>query len=77
MKLLDGGNVYTSFYTDDEGKKNKFFEIKKKFDGKPKNKAGNTILFVWKGKYTQTKNGPVCKRNLRESMIWLLHLELM
>jgi hypothetical protein len=43
MKLLDGKGSYSSYYTDDEGKKNKFFEIKKKFDNEPKNKTGNSI----------------------------------
>ena len=43
MKLLDGKTSYTSYYTDNEGKKNKYYEIKKKFDGNPKNKPGNAI----------------------------------
>lgn len=43
MNLLGENNSFTSYYTDDNGKKNKFFEIKKKFDGMPKNKTGNSI----------------------------------
>ena len=43
MNMLDDNKSVASYYTDDEGRKNKFFEIVKKFDGKPKNAAGNSI----------------------------------
>lgn len=36
-------DVFTSYYTDENGKKNKFFEIKKKFNGSLQNKTGNSI----------------------------------
>ena len=42
LKKLDK-DIYTSYYTDENGKKNKFFEIKKKFKGKLKNNTGNSI----------------------------------
>ena len=43
MNMLSNNKSAAAYYTDDEGKKNKFFEIVKKFDGNPKNKAGNSI----------------------------------
>ena len=51
LTLFDGervmerfkNGVFTSYYTDEEGKKNKFCEIKKKFDGPLKNKTENNI----------------------------------
>jgi SAM-dependent methyltransferase len=33
MKILNNKNIYTSMYTDDEGSRQKFFEIIKKFEG--------------------------------------------
>ena len=43
MALLGDKKVYTSFYTDDEGQRRKFFEIVKKFDGGVDNKPGLAI----------------------------------
>jgi hypothetical protein len=43
MNLLNGKDTYTSFYTDDEGQRSKFFEIIKKFDGELDDKPGQTI----------------------------------
>lgn len=43
VKMLGDNNKYTSFYTDDEGKKVKFFEIVKKFEGNLENKPGQPI----------------------------------
>jgi len=43
MKLLDGNDKYTSYYTDDEGKKVKFFEIIKKFQDKYDHTTGKSI----------------------------------
>jgi len=43
MNMLGDNKSVASYYTDDEGRKNKFFEIVKKFDNKPKNAAGNSI----------------------------------
>lgn len=43
MTLLNNKTVFTSYYTDDEGQRAKFFEIVKKFDGEVKNEPGLTI----------------------------------
>ena len=43
MKMLGENDTYTSFYTDEEGKKRIFYEIVKKFDGKYDNKIGRAI----------------------------------
>ena len=43
MKLLNGNDTYTSFFTDDEGKKVKFFEIVKKFEGNYNGEIGKGI----------------------------------
>ena len=43
MKLLNGNDTYTSFFTDDEGKKVKFFEIVKKFEGNYNDEIGKGI----------------------------------
>ena len=43
MKLLNGKMSYTSYYTDDNGQKNKFFEIVKKFDNQLEDKPGQAI----------------------------------
>ena len=43
MKLLDGKDKYTSYYTDEDGNKMKFFEIIKKFKGELENKPGLPI----------------------------------
>merc|ERR1712146_294838 len=58
MKLLDGKNQYTSYYTDDDGKKIKFFEIVKKFSGDIQDKPGQSIdvhcsWFMDEGKYQE------------------------
>jgi hypothetical protein len=41
--LLNGKQSFTSFYTDDEGQRAKFFEIVKKFEGDVKDEPGNAI----------------------------------
>ena len=41
--VLNNKPVFTSYYTDDEGQRAKFFEIVKKFDGEVKNEPGLTI----------------------------------
>jgi hypothetical protein len=43
MNLLNGKDIYTSYYTDEDGKKNKFFEIVKKFSHDIKDEPGNMI----------------------------------
>ncbi len=43
MKLLGDKDVYTSYYTDDNGEKLKLFEITKKFQGAFKDEPGQTI----------------------------------
>jgi len=44
MKLLSGKDIYTSWYTDDNGQRTKFFEIIKKFDGDfNDNKTGQSL----------------------------------
>jgi hypothetical protein len=43
LNLLNGKQSYTSFYTNDEGQRSKFFEIVKKFDGDVKDEPGNSI----------------------------------
>uniref|UniRef100_A0A6C0H7I9 mRNA cap 0 methyltransferase domain-containing protein n=1 Tax=viral metagenome TaxID=1070528 RepID=A0A6C0H7I9_9ZZZZ len=43
MKLLNGNENYTSMYTDEEGKRQKFFEIIKKFNGELQNISGQAI----------------------------------
>ena len=55
-KLLDGNNSYAYQYTDEEGNRNKLFEIVKKYDGKVKDKPGQSIdvLMGWiNDKYNQ------------------------
>lgn len=43
MKMLDGKDKYTSYYTDENGSKMKLFEIVKKFKGDLENKPGQPI----------------------------------
>ena len=43
LNLLNGKTSYTSWYTDDEGQRSKFFEIIKKFEGDIKDEPGNAI----------------------------------
>ena len=43
LTLLNGNSVYTSYYTDEDGKRNKFFEIAKKFNGELTDEPGNMI----------------------------------
>ena len=43
MTLLNGKDTYTSWYTDEEGQRNKFFEISKKFEGDIKDSPGQAI----------------------------------
>ena len=42
-ELLAGQNTFTSWYTDDDGQRKKFFEIIKKFDGELKNEPNQAI----------------------------------
>lgn len=43
MELMGDKNTYTSYYTDEDGNKVKFFEIVKKFTGKLTDKPGQAI----------------------------------
>ena len=43
MKQLDGKDTFTSYYTSDEGKRCKFFEIVKRFEGDVKDIPGQKI----------------------------------
>jgi hypothetical protein len=43
MKLLNNKDTYTSYYTSEDGQRNKFFEIIKKFEGELKDDIGQTI----------------------------------
>jgi len=43
MKLLAGKDINTSWYTDDDGQRRKFFEIIKKFDGELKDDVNMSI----------------------------------
>lgn len=44
MNMLNGNNIYTSYRMDEDGKKVKYYEIIKKFNGnKLENKTGNAI----------------------------------
>jgi len=43
LKLLNGTDVFTSYYTGDNGEKIKLFEITKKFTGELKDEPGQTI----------------------------------
>jgi len=43
MKLLSSKDTYTSWYTDDDGQRRKFFEIIKKFDGELKDDVNMAI----------------------------------
>ena len=43
MSVIGKNNKYTSYYTDDDGKKIKFFEIIKKFDGDMIDEPGKSI----------------------------------
>ena len=43
MKLLAGNEIYTSWYTNDDGQRAKFFEILKKFEGEIKDEPGMSI----------------------------------
>jgi SAM-dependent methyltransferase len=43
MNLLNTKDTYTSYYTDDNGQRNKFFEIIKKFEGPIKDEPGFPI----------------------------------
>jgi SAM-dependent methyltransferase len=56
MNLLNNKDVFTSYYTDDNGQKNKFFEIIKKFEGDYEDKVNQPIdvFMAWldqEGKY--------------------------
>jgi len=58
MDILNNKDVYTSYYTDDEGQRKKLFEIVKKFEGKLENKEGYAIdvFMAWiseENKYLQ------------------------
>ena len=58
MKMMGNNNKITSYYTNDEGKKLKFFEIVKKFEGDLKDKPGEAIdvylsWFMEEGKYIE------------------------
>ena len=48
LKLLNDTDVFTSYYTNDEGQKTKLFEITKKFPGKLKDEPGQTIDVMMK-----------------------------
>jgi SAM-dependent methyltransferase len=41
--LLGGKDIYTSWYTDDDGQRKKFFEIIKKYEGVIQNQAGQAV----------------------------------
>jgi hypothetical protein len=43
MNLLNGQDIYTSWYTDSDGQRKKFFEIIKKFEGDLKDEPGQSI----------------------------------
>ena len=43
LKLLNGNDTFTSYYTDDDGKKVKLYELVKKFPGTYNNKPGNGV----------------------------------
>ena len=43
MNILNTKDIFTSYYTDDNGNKNKFFEIIKKFEGELKDEPGLSI----------------------------------
>ena len=43
MNLLNGKDRYTSYYTDDEGQRKKYYEIIKKFEGDLKDESGLPI----------------------------------
>jgi SAM-dependent methyltransferase len=43
MKLLNDKDTFTSWYTDDDGQRRKFFEIIKKFEGPLKDEAGLAV----------------------------------
>ena len=43
LNLLNGKQSYTSWYTDDEGQRSKFFELVKKFEGDIKDEPGHAI----------------------------------
>lgn len=43
MKLLNGKDTYTSYYTEEDGQRAKFFEIVKKFEGTPEDKPGQAV----------------------------------
>jgi len=43
MNLFAGKDTFTSWYTNDEGQRSKFFEIVKKFDGEVKDEIGMAI----------------------------------
>jgi hypothetical protein len=48
LKLIGEKDVYTSYYTDDNGEKQKLFEITKKFPGAIKDEPGQTIDVMMK-----------------------------
>jgi SAM-dependent methyltransferase len=58
MKLLQDQEVYTSYYTDDNGNKTKLFEITKKFTGDLKDEPGQAIdvLMKWISDKPMTEN---------------------
>jgi SAM-dependent methyltransferase len=58
MKLLQDQEVYTSYYTDDNGNKTKLFEITKKFTGELKDEPGQAIdvLMKWISDKPMTEN---------------------
>ena len=43
MSVLNSKDTFTSWYTDDEGQRGKFFEIVKKFDGELKDEPGMAV----------------------------------
>ena len=43
MQILNTKNVITSYYTDDDGQRVKFFEVVKKFEGEVKDEPGQAI----------------------------------
>ena len=58
MKLIGDNDKYTSYYTDEDGKKLKCWEIVKKFDGKLTDEPGQAIdvhmsWFMEEGKYIE------------------------
>ena len=57
-ELLGEKNAYTSYYTDDNGEKQRFFEIVKKFQGEIKDEPGQAIdvMMSWVSQSYNTEN---------------------